>query len=75
MKKQTRLGVVIGSLAVVIVVILYFTFMYPPESGDGVKGTIGGVKKAQKSSAAQITDKDVILKDSGIQELLQNDKV
>jgi len=75
MKKQTRLGLVVGGLAVVVVVILYFTFMYPPPSGEDVKGTIGGVKKANKPSTEQITDKDVILKDTGIQNLLQNDKI
>ncbi|MFQ5771564.1 MAG: hypothetical protein ACE5HX_13580, partial [bacterium] len=48
--------------------------VFPPPEED-LTGTIGGVKKAEKYRAEQITDADVILQNPEIQKLLQNDKV
>ena len=63
-----------GVTLLVGILVGYFAAGYIPPQED-LAGTIGGVKKAEKYRAEQITDKDVILEDAEIQALLQSDKV
>ena len=70
MKSRTRNLVIAGAL-VAVIAIVYFSFFYPPVSGDDTTGTIG---KAQKYRAQQMTDKDVVLQNAHYQKLIQNDK-
>jgi len=62
-----------GVTLLVGILVGYFAAGYIPPEGE-VAGTIGGVKKAEKYRAEQISDKDVLLQDPEIQKLLQNDK-
>ena len=62
-KKKSRLGLLIGAAAVAIVVIAYMATLYPWPSSSDFAGTIGGVNKAKKYRAEQISDNDVVLKD------------
>ena len=65
----------IASALIAVIAVAYFSFISPPPEAEDVRGTIGGVEKAEKYRAEQITDKDVILQDPEIQELLQNDMI
>jgi len=47
---------VAGGLVVALVVIVYFSFFYPPVTNDEGQGTIGAAKKYRSE---QISDKDV----------------
>ena len=62
-----------GVTLLVGILVGYFAAGYIPPEGD-VAGTIGGVKKAEKYRAEQITDADVILQNPEVQDLLQNDQ-
>ena len=61
--------------ALVLILVGYFIYSGFPPGGEGAEGTIGGVKKAQKYRVGQISANDVILTDTEIQKLLQNDKI
>ena len=63
-----------GVTLLVGIVVGYFAAGYIPPQED-LAGTIGGVKKAEKYRAEQISEKDVMLTDTEIQKLLQDDKV
>jgi hypothetical protein len=47
-----------GSIAVALILVVYFAFLYPWPDSKNIEGTIGGVKKY---NAGQISDKDVKL--------------
>jgi len=74
MKKQSRMTLLIGGAVVVVGLILYFAFLYPPSSTEDLKGTIGGVQKAEKYQSNQLAEGNVHLSDSELQDLLQNDE-
>ncbi|MBF8296555.1 MAG: hypothetical protein HW389_3100, partial [Bacteroidetes bacterium] len=65
---------IIGVAVVAIAVIGYFSFFYPPVSQDEVSGTIGGVQKAEKYRAPQLTDNDMVIKNAEVQKFLQTDR-
>ncbi len=62
-----------GVTLLVGILVGYFAAGYIPPEGD-VAGTIGGVKKAEKYRAEQISDKDVLLQDPELQNVLQSDE-
>ncbi|MCH7681425.1 hypothetical protein IID10_19020 [candidate division KSB1 bacterium] len=62
-----------GVTLLVGILVGYFAAGYIPPEGD-VAGTIGGVKKAEKYRAEQMTDADVILQDPEIQKIIQSDE-
>ena len=45
--QNQRMGLMIGGLAVLLIVIAYFAFYYPPLSTEQLSGTIGGVETAK----------------------------
>jgi len=72
--KKTRV-LIIGS-ALVAILVLYFAVFYPwPTTNSDLSGTVGGVEKANKYQAEQISDKDVAVQEGIVQKLIQNDKI
>ena len=61
-----------GGVAIVIVAIVYFAFLYPWPSAPESVGTIGSV---QKYKSDQINQQDIALLNQDVSMLLQNDKV
>ncbi|MGH7451967.1 MAG: hypothetical protein ACRENG_11505, partial [bacterium] len=68
-------ALLIGGALVAVIAVVYFSFFYPSLSQDEAAGTIGGVKKAEKYRAGQMSEADVVLTSAQIQNLLQNDKI
>ncbi|MEK7749053.1 MAG: hypothetical protein AAB269_03230, partial [Bacteroidota bacterium] len=69
-------GILVLSGAVVAVIaIVYLAGLYPPASTENAVGTIGGAQKASKYRSEQLSESDVVLSPTQIQELLQSDKI
>lgn len=68
-----KVTLVLAGVVLAAVVVIYFAFLYPPTSDENLRGTIGGVEKAERYRAEQIGEADVVLQDPEIQDLLQRD--
>jgi hypothetical protein len=71
--KNRRMSLVIGGVAVALVVILGIVLFYPTPSSDDMKGTIGGIERADRYRGDQISDAEVILRDANFQNLVHDD--
>ena len=58
MNKQ-RKGILFAVFAVILVAVVYVTMTYPPQPESDLTGTIGGVEKAERYQATQISDEDI----------------
>jgi hypothetical protein len=67
---STSKKVLLGVAAAAVIAIGYFAIKGYPPVGDGAAGTVGAAKKFQSE---QISDKDVILQDAEVQQVLQSD--
>jgi hypothetical protein len=67
---STSKKVLLGVAAVAVIAIGYFAIKGYPPVGDGAQGTVGAAKRFQSE---QISDKDVILQDTEVQQVLQSD--
>ena len=74
MKKQSQKALLIGGAVVVVALIVYFAAISPWPAERQATGTIGGVEKAEKYQADQLSEENVKLSDSELQDLLQNDE-
>ena len=73
-KNKSRMGLVIGLVAVALVIVLGFVLLNTPPSSDDLKGTIGGVEQADRYRADQISDAEAILGEPQFQNLVHNEE-
>jgi hypothetical protein len=57
MKKRS----IIIILIIVVVVIIFFSFFWPLDNEDDIKGTIGGVERAEKYRGDQLAETDLLV--------------
>jgi len=62
--------VLLGIAAAAVIAIGYFALSGFPPVGPGAEGTVGAAKRYQSE---QMASKDVVLQDTGVQQLLQSD--
>jgi len=70
-----KMRMVLAVTVPLVLVVAYVAFFYPWPNESATVGTIGGVQKADRFRADQVTAADVSLKDAQLQVLLQNDQV